>query len=230
MIKLKEMIAMVGRKRFFILAILLGLTALLLGLWLYVLVPKSDELLILRNSADAERMSLQLSIRELPDKYKKLVNDENRFETLKAHGLMEQQDRILARARLDALRTEAGLRGIGYDIAPQEKVEDAALQGQNKEIVKSEMRFTFKGLTDLEMRDFISKLEQNFNGVIVTKSVLFKRGQELNASSLASLIQRQPVDFVTGEAAFTWYSLIELPDAADGAIAAVPQAFGGTPQ
>jgi hypothetical protein len=62
-----------------------------------------------KNVADGDRKRLQADIRDLPDKYAKLVANEARFDVLAQKGFFAEQDRINARTRLDTLRSTAGL-------------------------------------------------------------------------------------------------------------------------
>jgi hypothetical protein len=81
------------------------------------------------------------------------------------------------------------LRGISYDIKPQEKVDHPQSYALNKELVRSSMSVEFKGLTDLEMRDFIKKMQNDFSGLIVVEKVEFEPKDELNCDQPA---QAQP--------------------------------------
>jgi hypothetical protein len=220
-----QLTAMIGKRRFFILVVLLVVTGIITYAWQKILLPQNQILLMEQQQMDGERMRLQREIRELPDKYAKLTALEKRFEALKERGFINSQDRITARSRLDTLRTEAGLRGIQYNIKPQEKVDYPESYALSRILVRSNLDFDFKGLTDLEMRDFIAMIQNNFSGLVILQNFSLERGQDLNETNLQSLSLKQPVDFVTGKASFLWYSLIDKPN--DDGTSPVTQAFGG---
>mgnify|MGYP000373140667 CR=1 FL=1 len=211
MTKLKEFIAMVGRQRFTFLTLMLMFVVGVTVTWQQYLLPQNKSLQSEKNVADSDRLRLVRDIRELPDKYAKLIDNEKRFDGLVEKGFFKDQDRITARIKLDELRTLAGLRGITYDIKPQEKVDHPQSYALNKELVRSNMNVSFKGLTDLEMRDFIQKVTRDFNGLVIVEKVSFERADELDMQHLASLSKQELVDFVSGSADFYWYSIIEKP-------------------
>ncbi len=222
--KLREFIALVGFKRFVVLVFLVVVTTTIAAFWHFQMKPQNLILLSEKNVADGDRKRLQADIRDLPDKYAKLVANEARFDVLAQRGFFAEQDRINARTRLDTLRSTAGLRGISYDIKPQEKVDHPQSYALNKELVRSSMSVEFKGLTDLEMRDFIKKMQNDFSGLVVVEKVEFEPKDELNSTNLRKLSQQELVDFITGTASFYWYSII---DKAVSPTSPQAQAFGG---
>lgn len=222
--KLREFIALVGFRRFVVLVVLFIVTGTITAIWHFQLTPQNLVLMSEKSAADNDRRRLQADIRELPDKYAKLVANETRFDALAQKGFFAEQDRINARTKLDTLRSLAGLRGISYDIRPQEKVDHPQSYALNKELVRSSMTVEFKGLTDLEMRDFIKKMQNDFSGLVVVEKVSFEPADELNATNLRKLSQQELVDFIRGDASFYWYSII---DKAVNPTSPQAQAFGG---
>ncbi len=222
--KIREFIALVGFKRFIMLVLLVIVSGVVASFWHFQLKPQNLTLLSERNIADGDRRRLQAEIRELPDRYAKLITNEARFDVLAQKGFFAEQDRISARTRLDTLRSLAGLRGISYDIKPQEKVDHPQSYALNKELVRTAMSVEFKGLTDLEMRDFIKKMQNEFSGLIVVENVDFELKDELDSANLRKLSQRELVDFISGKANFYWYSII---DKSVDPLSPQAQAFGG---
>lgn len=225
--QIKEFMTLVGRKRFIMLVIMLGLAGGLAALWQKYLLPQNQILTGERASIEGERNRLQQEILELPAKYQKLKENESTYNTLKEKGLMLDQDRIEARSRLDRLRTIAGLRGIQYNIEPQEIVTHSNDYAMYYDVIRSRITVGFKGLTDIEMRDFIEKMNTDFSGLVLLKSAEFERDAALTPENLMQLSMKTPVDFVIGKAAFEWYSVIEKPK---DATTPQTQAFGGLPQ
>ncbi len=224
MTKLKEFIAMMGRRRFTILALLTIVVVATSFTWQQILMPDNLTLNAEKNAAENDRLRLVRDIRDLPGKYAQLIANEGRYDTLSQKGFFLDQDRIDARTRLDNLRAEAGLRGITYDIKPQEKVEHPQSYALNKELVKSQVSVDFKGLTDLEMRDFINRMRNEFGGLVILANVNFERKDPVNLMTLSKLRRQELVDFVGGSAEFYWYSIINKPVAEPTPQA---QAFGG---
>ena len=225
--QVREMVTMVGRKRFIALAVLLVICGVLGGAWQKVLLPKNEELTAEKNSVESDRQRLQQDIRELPEKYEKLKANEARYDVLDAVGFTKQQDRIVARTNMDVLRMEAGVRGLNYDISPQSKIDHPQSYALNMDVVKSNITVKLSGLSDVEMRDFIENIQKSFGGLVVATELELSRKDALNEANLSKLSLRNPVDFVEGEASFTWYNLVPkevIPNSPEA------QAFGGQPQ
>lgn len=227
MSKISELQATIGRKRFVGLLVLLVLNVLLAAAWQQYLLPQSDELTNEKNATESDRSRLQQEIIDLPAKYDALKKNEARYDALMAHGFTQPQDRIVARQKLDNLRAESGLRGISYNIQPLEVVKGDQDYALTDQMVRSQIDVTFESLTDVEIRDFIDKMRDQFNGLIVLKEIALERKDPLNEENLLKLSKKTPVDFITGKATFSWYDLVPKPG--DGSTAAT-QAFGGVSQ
>jgi hypothetical protein len=225
MMRVSEIRARTGQKRFVALVILFMLTAGLGGAWQEWFLPQSIKLTAEKNSAESERARLQQEIIDLPAKYEQLKKNEARYEGFLAHGYTKTQDRIAARQRLDELRNESGIRGIDYNIDAQEILKSDESYAVTDDMVRSGINVSFKALTDVEIRDFVDKMQNEFDGLVVLKNLDLERKEPLTQDNLAKLSMKTPVDFIEGKASFDWYSLV--PKATD-ANAATNQAFGGT--
>ena len=225
MMRVSEIRARTGHKRFVVLIVLFVLTAGLGAAWQEYLLPASIKLTADKNTAESERLRLQQDIIDLPSKYEQLKKNEARYEGFLANGYTKPQDRIAARTRLDELRNEAAIRGIDYNIEPQEIIKSDESYATTDDMVRSGIKVSFKALTDVEIRDFAEKMQNEFDGMVVLKSLQLERKDDLNQANLAKLSMQTPVDFVEGKASFDWYSLV--PKATDASVTA-NQAFGGT--
>lgn len=225
--QLRELVTMVGRKRFIALTVMIVLCGGLGAAWQKYFQPQFDQLTAEKNSVQSDRMRLQQDIRDLPGKYDGLKANEARYDVLNALGFTKDQDRIIARQNMDNLRVETGVRGLDYNIAPQEKVDHAQSYALNMDLVRSEIKIKMKGLSDIEMRDFVERIQKNFGGLVVAEQFKLARKEPLNEANLTRLSQKIPADFAESEATLKWYNLVpketnpNVPDA---------QAFGGQVQ
>jgi len=206
MTKLKELIQIIGKKRSIFLGVLLVFTILLAGIWQKWTDPQHEDLLKEKSTVEADRTRLQREKTELPIKYKELKENEARYEAILNTGFMTNQDRIVARSDIEAIRMRTGLRGISYNISPQESVTDA--QAGDYNVVRTKIDFEMKGLTDLEMRDFVDRMTKDFRGIVALKELLLKRENDVTDSKLMELTNKRAVDFTTGKARFEWYTII----------------------
>lgn len=223
---IRELSAAMGRKRFVALLVLLGLNGVLGSVWYYWQIPQRDMAVAEKNTVDGERLKLLKDIEELPKRYEEMKKTEARYEQIIARGFIGDQDRIKARQKLDVLRTQVGLRGITYSISPQDKVDTSRnFSALTHSLVASKLAIKFETLTDLEVRDFIERLRNEYGGLILLTNLKFAHDVDITTENLAELSLKKPVDYVDGEANFEWYSLVEKT--ADPK-ASQTQAFGGT--
>lgn len=221
--KLKKLISLLGRTRFVMLIVLIALNGVLAAAWQKIYLPKHQALTQQKSTVDSTRNRLQQEIVALPERFDILKKNDDRYIQLEESGLFQVQDRIEARARMESIRTRAGLRGIDYAISPQENVfirDDHVLEGV---LVRSNIEVDVKGLTDFEMRDFITRMNKDFSGLVVTKTVKLSLGRKLDEDSLRELGSKTPIDFVKGKVSFAWYSILPKPVDPN---AAQNQAFG----
>src|SRR5690606_18591381 len=109
---IREVMTIVGRKRFIIVAVLVLINAALVGYWQKVLIPQSGRLQGEKTGVDSELARLRQEIIDLPAKYAQMKKDEERYEALVAAGLKEEQDRIAASRIIDTLRAKSGLSAV----------------------------------------------------------------------------------------------------------------------
>lgn len=206
--QLQEMMSAIGRKRFIILLVLGVICTILGGVWHQLLVPQHKQLTTEIASIQGERSRLQTEIADLPLRHTALQESEKQYMVLRQRGFFTGQDRIEARARMNLLRDNAGMSGIGYKIEPQEILENTNFVSETDEIVMSKINLEIRSLTDLEALNFIERMQAEFSGLVVLKSFELKRAEEPTQENLQKLSTGEAVDFVTGQASFDWYSIV----------------------
>lgn len=209
--QLQDIMTLIGKKRFIMLIAVAIIAGGLGGLWQKVMLPRAETAKNEKSTIDAERSRLQREMEELPLKYKELQENEAKYDALMKTSFVSPQDRIAARARMDVIRREAGLRGINYTIAPQEVVAHPESQNIDGTFVRSAIKVDLKGLSDIEMRDFMQRMHTNFGGLVLLKKTEMKLEKPLSKETLRQLQDKTPVDFVTGKADFEWYTIVPKP-------------------
>lgn len=222
--QLRELIMTVGRKRFIALTVLIVICGVLGAAWQQWFIPQFESLTHEKNSVESDRSRLQRDIHDLPDKYKLLQANEVRYDELAAMGFTKQQDRIQARLNMDKLRMLTGVRGVAYDISSQQTIKHDQSYALNMNLVSSDTKVRLKGLSDVEIRDFIERIQEVYGGLLIADKVVLERKEELNEANLTRLTTKIPVDFVEGEAVFHWYNLVPKEEIAPASPEA--QAFG----
>lgn len=217
--QLQEIIDIIGKQRFIILAALLVITGGLVFTWQQILLPHSEEIDRENKTIESDRARLQAELVELPIRYKTLKENEAKYDELIQSSFISSQDRITARPRIDTIRVESALRGMTYSIAPLEKITDQNTQGLDGQLVRSKISVSMQGLSDVEMRDFVENMQEDFGGLILLRSAEYKLEKPLNAENLKALSNGSLTHFVSGKVALEWYSILPVvanPVPADG--------------
>lgn len=213
--QIKEFMQIIGAKRFMFLVVLLGFTLLLAGVWKEVMQPQYERANSRKVAVEAERNRLQREIVDLPVRYKELSENEIKYKKILGTGFLTGQDRIVARADMDAIRMRTGVRAISYSIAPQEIVPHPESANAGGDVIRTKISVDMRGLTDLEMRDFIRRMQTGFRGIVVTKTLAFKKDLDPEEDRLRDLTNKKAVDFVSGRIEFEWYTVEMRPVEAD---------------
>lgn len=208
MTQLKELMDIIGKKRFITLMVLLVIAGGLGFLWQQVLIPAGEDIEREKQTIESDRSRLQRELVELPVRYKTLLENEARYDALMQTDFISSQDRLSARSRINAVREASNLRGMTYAIAPLERVTDQSTQGLEGQLVRSRISVTMQGLSDIEMRDFVQNMQADFGGLIILRDAEFKREKEFSTDSLKELSEGKLTHFVSGKVTLEWYSII----------------------
>lgn len=225
--QLQEIMSAIGPKRFITLVVIGVICAALGGAWQKVLLPQHEKLKGELSQVQSERSRLQTEIAELPGKHAALEASEHRYDVLRQKGFFVTQDRIEARVRMSGLRSESRLNGLTYRIEPQEKKDNPNFTSETEQVVVSGIETEMRSLTDLEALEFVERMQNEFSGLVVLKSLSMERKEEPTTENLKELSQGRAVDFITGKASFEWYSIVPVSTSTSTPLS---QAFEGTAQ
>lgn len=206
--QLQEIIDLIGKQRFIVLAVMLAIAVSATFMWQQVLLPASEEIERENKTIESDRARLQSELIELPVRYKTLKENEARYDELIQSSFISTQDRISARARMSSIREAAGLRDMTYSISPIEKMTTQSAQGLDGELVRSKISVTMKGLSDIEMREFVDVMREDFGGLILLRSAEFKLEKPITPENLKKLVSGENIEFVSGKVSLEWYSIL----------------------
>jgi hypothetical protein len=222
---LKELITAMGRKRAVTLFVLIALILVMTVFWQKYLIPQQQSLSFQLARIQSDRTTLQAQIRELPAKHAALVKKEQRYIDLEKQGLFIPQDRIDARAHMDAIRQAAGLRGITYKIDPQNIIDKPTLTPLNKILVMSSVDVDMRGLTDHEIMRFLDRMQKGFNGLVVLKEFKMTKEMDVTPDNLLKVKNGENGDFISASVKYDWYSITPKSEVKNSPLS---QAFQGS--
>lgn len=206
--QLQEIMDLIGKKRFIGLVVLLVITGAMGFLWQQMLLPQSEEIEREKKTIESDRSRLQTELVQLPIRYAELKANEAKYEELIQSSFVSSQDRISARTRIEGIRANSLVRGLNYTISPQEKVTHPNEQRIEGTLVRSTINVTLQGLSDMEMRDFIENMQEDFGGLVLLRSVEYKLDKPFSSENLKTLSDNKVLNFVTGKIVLHWYTIV----------------------
>lgn len=179
----------------------------LVGVWLGVLAPMTDDFERQKRSVQASNSGLlnQIDIDEqaLAD----FEENSDQFAGLQDHGFLDPQDRMGAAKLLERLRDIHGLTSIHYEIAPEQVLDDRTTRTTGFAIVSTRVTVAMRGLFDADLLEFVQAVVDEFPGQVRPLSISLQKLQAPTEETLSALRKGELVDFVAGELVFEWNTL-----------------------
>lgn len=188
------MIAVLGIKRVFIIAVLAGLSAFFAVVHYQYLVPQKAsverELSRLRSDT-ADKQQKASEIRANIDRFSEQKQE---FENLQALGFFDTQDRIKARESVHAVQKMSGVLSAQYTIGSvqinsgdNKKPEEEEAAEAGYKILTSEIEVHLTALDDLDIYRFIYLMNYGFPGHVTIKDLSISRTAEVSQPILRAI-------------------------------------------
>jgi hypothetical protein len=186
------MIRIIGVQKAFLIALLAGLTVAIFLYGSYVLGPQIEQ-------KDREVRSTRSTLSEITNNTNALMSGLEKFEEqrevfaqVQQSGFFNDQSRVEARNRIEALQEEAQLMAARYNIRPAKDITSDELQQSGYKILESEMDFTLEAVQDEDIYHFLYLLTQGFPGQVAVSSLVISREQELTQPLLRNIGLKAP--------------------------------------
>lgn len=207
------MIKYIGKKRFvFIILLLLVNAALVAALFGFVVRSTSFyERKVSQARQESARLTAQAQ--DVEGEYKKFLEYQTQYESLKTNGFFIEQDRFIAKKVLDRFQQMSGLVGVSYKIGVAERVEDSKSAKIGKKLMKSEISADINAYTDKEIYRFVELIQAAFPGGAQVKSLTVEPDSDVTPENLKSVGAGRPIGFVKATLVFDWLVLLDDEDA-----------------
>lgn len=197
--------------------VLLAVTnVVLLGLWLGVLAPLTEEFEFKKRASDNATAGLRGQKEKSEHLLATIDESRDRYAALLARGFLDPQDRLGVTKLLDQLRSVHGLTSIHYEIAPERVLEDRETLRTGFTIVSTKITVGMKGLFDADLVSFAQAIIDDFPGQVRPLSLNLQRISSPTEASLKALREGNLVNFVGGEFVFEWNTLRPVVKKAEG--------------
>ncbi len=202
------MINVIGGRRLLVLAVMVLVNAALATGLYYYLLPEKDNL-----TRDLRSVKSQISLREtdianLQLEREKLLEQKDTFEELKELGFLSEQDRIVARERIEEIRELSRVLAVRYTIKPAILETNEEIKKAGHIILSSPFHVEIEALDDVDIYRFIYLLKTSFPGHVSFDQLELKKGQDVTEETLRQIGSGTPVVLVRGVLDFTWRTIL----------------------
>ncbi|MEM6781495.1 MAG: hypothetical protein AAF569_06490 [Pseudomonadota bacterium] len=207
------MIDVLGAKRLMGLLIMAGLVVALAAAHYMILLPRQEkverELRTLENSIS----SRQGEIDQLRKDFAELDRVKFRYNELLRFGFVSDQDRIIARARINELKEASGVIATQYQIKPIQEEDNRKITEAGYKLLSSEIDFKIEAFDDVDIYRFIYLLNHGFPGHIDIESVDLKRIRDVSVPLLQSIGTGSQTPLVEARVVARWFTISEDTEA-----------------
>jgi hypothetical protein len=202
------MISVLGYKRIVVLAVLLGIAVIMAGAVYYYLTPQKQQAERDLRAVRGQVSATQNDIEKVRTELDKLAGQKDTFEELKKIGFFSEQDRIVAKDRLEEIQELSSVLAVRYRIEPAEIETNPQIEKAEHVILSSPFKIEVEALDDIDIYRFIYLLQTSFPGHASFDGVTITRGQEVNDSSLRRILTNNPVALVKATINFRWRTIL----------------------
>jgi hypothetical protein len=210
------MISILGIKRVIGILVLLLLNAALAAAVYTYLAPQSESM-----EREARQLRGQVSMKladsdKLRLEHQQIQEQKTRFEDLTAAGFFSDQNKVLARTKIEAVQKYSGVLSAAYNISPATTSTGKITEGTNHLMLDTPVSLTIEAMDDVDFFNFIYWVENGFPGHISVSNVSFERTLDINDVTLRQIGSGIETTLVKGKVSFNWRTLIPNPAAATG--------------
>lgn len=204
------MIRIVGVKRVMVFAVLTAAAAVLFAADYGYLRPEG-------NAASAELRQIAAQVAEkrvgserLRTEADEIRKQQVRYESLAQAGFFSDQNRIVARKRIEDIQRETGVLQASYDIATGEVQKDQNAGEAGYAVLVSPIKIGIEAMDDVDIYNFVYWMENSFPGHIILDSLHARKTQDLNEASLRQIGSGIPTPLIKADLAFSWRTMVSV--------------------
>lgn len=168
-------IQLIGFSRCLRLGIVLVANIAVLAILFLVVFPQyqnaQDDLRGLKGSI----MQKRNDINEMKDRVEYMTKNKGRYDTMMERGFIGDQDRLLARRRLQDISMMSDVLDLDYEIGAVEEENSFELDEIGHAKVKSTMSFDITAYSDIEIYSFLDLLRSEFPGYVQVNDIDIER-------------------------------------------------------
>lgn len=206
---------LIGIKRLLVLAVLIGLNALIAAAYFLWLNPSLEEAKVKLSAVTGDISSLRGKIQNTKQELAEYQTNLPAYETMRSNGFMSGQDRFQITRDLDVVRQNAGGIGFSFRIEDLKTLDNAAAKNAGMKVVDSRINIeNITTLLDIDIYSFVNRMQREFPAHLRLNSIRIERKDKLNQATLARLQRKDNVALINSNLVFDWITYVPEIDPA----------------
>ncbi len=202
------MISVLGIKRVIVLAVLVGVNALLAAsAYLYLapeIVKKEREMRGIRG----EVSTLRSDIDRMQVEFEQLEDQKEEFELLAGDGFLRDQNRRMAEQVFNQIQRRSGVSKAIASVDKGRLEDNEEAQKAGHKILISPMEVTIEAVDDIDIYNYLHLVENYFPGYVTIEGVSIRRDANVTGAVLQSIASGSNPALVGADIRMSWKTLI----------------------
>ena len=202
------MISVLGIKRVIVLAVLVGVNALLAAsAYLYLapeIVKKEREMRGIRG----EVSTLRSDIDRMQVEFEQLEDQKEEFELLAGDGFLRDQNRRMAEQVFNQIQRRSGVSKAIASVDKGRLEDNEEAQKAGHKILISPMEVTIEAVDDIDIYNYLHLVENYFPGYVTIGGVSIRRDANVTGAVLQSIASGSNPALVGADIRMSWKTLI----------------------
>ena len=206
------MIGVLGTKRLIATGVLLAFNVLLAAAIYGYVTPENEKL-----ERDVRGLRSQVSAKradsdKLRMEYHQIQEQKSYFENLGAAGFFSDQNRVLARNKIESVQRYAGVLSARYNISAATVENNDLAAETGHALVSSPVSLNLEAMDDVDVFNFIFWLENAFPGQVSINNVRIERVLDIDDVTLRQIGSGVETTLIKGTIGFNWYTMMAEKD------------------
>lgn len=202
------MIGILGPKRVLILSILILLNVAMAAAVYAYLAPQNEQLDREVRGLKGQVATVFADTQRLREEREQIQLQKARFENLEAAGFFSDQNRVLARTKIEAVQRYTGILSASYNFSPAKTETNPLLAETGYTVIASPATLALNAMDDVDVLKFIYWLENGFPGHISIDTVRINRVMDINDVTLRAIGSGVETTLVKASVGFKWRTMI----------------------
>lgn len=197
----------IGTKRFFILLVLGGCFAAL-SLYAYAIIgPQEKAKTAERDASFAEVAQTRADVEKMRSDLITFETQKQLFEKLSKIGFLNDQNRVLTRARFETLQRLSKIVSAKYEIKAAKITENELSENTGYVTMQSPISVSISAIDDLDVYRFIYYLNYGFPGHIKIMNLKIERLGSITPEVLKQIGAGQPPQIISAVMELEWTTM-----------------------